>query len=44
MPILNADQAKLIVFMKRSMRPGFAGNDNELMFDLKTMMVFGDPK
>jgi len=37
MPILNADQAKNIVFMKRSMRPGFAGIDNERMFDPKTM-------
>ena len=33
MPILNADEAKQIVFMKRSMRPGFAGIENELLFD-----------
>jgi NAD(P) transhydrogenase subunit beta len=44
MPILNADQAKNIVFMKRSMRPGFAGIDNELMYDPKTIMFFGDAK
>jgi NAD(P) transhydrogenase subunit beta len=44
MPILNADQGKNIVFMKRSMRPGFAGIDNELMFDPKTIMFFGDAK
>ncbi len=44
MPILNADQAKNIVFMKRSMRPGFAGIDNDLMFDPKTLMFFGDAK
>jgi NAD(P) transhydrogenase subunit beta len=44
MPILNADQAKNIVFMKRSMRPGFAGIDNDLMYDPKTMMFFGDAK
>jgi len=44
MPILNADQAKNIVFMKRSMRPGFAGIDNELMYDPKTIMLFGDAK
>jgi H+-translocating NAD(P) transhydrogenase subunit beta len=44
MPILNADQAKTIVFMKRSMRPGFAGIDNDLMFDPKTIMFFGDAK
>ena len=44
MPILNADQAKNIVFMKRSMRPGFAGIDNDLMYDTKTVMFFGDAK
>jgi NAD(P) transhydrogenase subunit beta len=44
MPILNADQAKNIIFMKRSMRPGFAGIDNDLMFDPKTVMFFGDAK
>src|SRR4029077_377449 len=44
MPILNADQAKNIIFMKRSMRPGFAGIDNELMFGPKTLMFFGDAK
>ena len=44
MPILNADQARNIVFMKRSMRPGFAGIDNELLYDPKTVMFFGDAK
>jgi len=44
MPILNADQAKNIIFMKRSMRPGFAGIDNDLMFGPKTVMFFGDAK
>ena len=44
MPILNADQAKNIIFMKRSMRPGFAGIDNDLMYDPKTLMFFGDAK
>ncbi len=44
MPILNADQAKNIIFMKRSMRPGFAGIDNELLYDPKTIMLFGDAK
>ena len=44
MPILNADEAKNIVFMKRSMRPGFAGIDNELLYDPKTVMFFGDAK
>jgi proton-translocating NAD(P)+ transhydrogenase subunit beta len=44
MPILNADQAKNIIFMKRSMRPGFAGIDNDLMFGPRTVMFFGDAK
>ena len=44
MPILNADQAKNIIFMKRSMRPGFAGIDNDLMFGPNTVMFFGDAK
>ena len=33
MPILNADEAKQVVFLKRSMRPGFAGIENELLFE-----------
>jgi NAD(P) transhydrogenase subunit beta len=41
MPILNADQAHNIVFLKRSMRPGFAGIDNDLLYDPKTIMLFG---
>jgi H+-translocating NAD(P) transhydrogenase subunit beta len=44
MPIINADQATNIVFLKRSMRPGFAGIDNELLYDPKTTMLFGDAK
>jgi NAD(P) transhydrogenase subunit beta len=44
MPILNADEAKQVVFMKRSMRPGFAGIENELLFDEKTSLLFGDAK
>ncbi len=44
MPILNADQARQIVFMKRSMRPGFAGIENDLLFDPKTTLLFGDAK
>lgn len=44
MPILNADQAKNVIFMKRSMRPGFAGIDNELMYGSRTVMFFGDAK
>jgi NAD(P) transhydrogenase subunit beta len=44
MPIINADEAQNIVFLKRSMRPGFAGIDNELLFDDKTTLLFGDAK
>src|SRR5438105_1738912 len=44
MPILNADQAKNVIFMKRSMRPGFAGIENELMYGPNTVMFFGDAK
>ena len=44
MPILNADQARQIVFLKRSMRPGFAGIENELLFDPKTTLLFGDAR
>jgi NAD(P) transhydrogenase subunit beta len=44
MPILNVDQAQQVVFLKRSMRPGFAGIDNEVLFDPKTTLLFGDAK
>jgi NAD(P) transhydrogenase subunit beta len=44
MPILDVDQAKQVVFLKRSMRPGFAGIENELLFDPRTTLLFGDAK
>ncbi|MBI2963660.1 MAG: NAD(P)(+) transhydrogenase (Re/Si-specific) subunit beta [Deltaproteobacteria bacterium] len=44
MPILNVDQARSIIVMKRSMNPGFAGIENELFYDPKTRMLFGDAK
>jgi len=44
MPILNVDHAHNIVVLKRSMNPGFAGIDNPLFVDPKTVMLFGDAK
>ena len=44
MPILNVDEARAVVFLKRSMRPGFAGIENELLYDPKTTLLFGDAK
>jgi NAD(P) transhydrogenase subunit beta len=44
MPIINVDQAQSVVFLKRSMRPGFAGIENELLYDPKTQLLFGDAK
>ncbi len=44
MPILNADQAKSVIVLKRGTGTGFAGIENELFFDPKTAMLFGDAK
>ena len=44
MPILNVDHAKSVIVLKRSMNPGFAGIDNELYFNERTTMLFGDAK
>src|SRR2546422_2830709 len=44
MPILEVERAKSIIVMKRSMRPGFAGVDNDLYYNEKCMMLFGDAK
>ena len=44
MPILEVDRAQSIIVLKRSLRPGFAGVDNELYYNPKCMMLFGDAK
>ncbi len=44
MPILDVSEAGNVIFLKRSMRPGFAGIENELLYDAKTTLLFGDAK
>jgi NAD(P) transhydrogenase subunit beta len=44
MPILNADEARSVIIIKRSLKPGFAGVDNPLFYEAKTLMVFGDAR
>jgi len=44
MPILNVDQSQAVVVLKRSMNPGFAGIENPLFYNPKTVMLFGDAK
>jgi NAD(P) transhydrogenase subunit beta len=44
MPILDVDKAGQVIVMKRSMNPGFAGIENELFYNARTSMLFGDAK
>ncbi len=44
MPILNADRARGVIVLKRSMNPGFAGIENDLFYAPRTAMLFGDAK
>jgi H+-translocating NAD(P) transhydrogenase subunit beta len=44
MPILNVDESRSVIVLKRSMNSGFAGIDNPLFYGDKTSMLFGDAK
>jgi NAD(P) transhydrogenase subunit beta len=44
MPILDADKAQSVIVLKRSMNPGFSGIENELFYNDKTSLLFGDAK
>lgn len=44
MPVINVDQARTVIVLKRSMNPGFAGIENPLFFKENTRMLFGDAK
>jgi NAD(P) transhydrogenase subunit beta len=44
MPILDADKAQHAIVIKRGMSPGFAGIENPLYYEPKTLMLFGDAK
>jgi len=44
MPILDADKAQSVIVLKRSMNPGFSGIENELFYNDRTSLLFGDAK
>jgi NAD(P) transhydrogenase subunit beta len=44
MPTLNADKARTVIVCKRSLKPGFSDVDNEVFYNPKTLMIFGDAK
>ena len=44
MPILNVDSARSVIVLKRSMAAGYSGVENELFYNPRTEMLFGDAK
>ena len=44
MPIFDVEEARHVIFLKRTMRPGFAGIENELLYEENTTLLFGDAR